>query len=97
MAAKNGEVRTCYSCTVSTNGAELQESEPGNSDACVAGEQSAWVRAVAGDSPRHSRCSTGLRTRTSEPVMDSLKVFAFSLAAVYATLVIGVIATFGGR
>jgi hypothetical protein len=71
LTVENGEVRTCYSCTVSTNGAELQESESGNSDACVAGEQSAWVRALSPEGDRRGLKISGDRD-LAEKLLDCL-------------------------
>ena len=50
--SRDGDERSCYSCTISGTGVELEEREAQDADARVAGDQAAWVRALSPERDR---------------------------------------------
>jgi DNA-binding HxlR family transcriptional regulator len=61
LAVDAGESRSCYSCTISATGVELEESEASSPDARVTGDQSAWIKALSPECDLHGLSISGSR------------------------------------
>ncbi len=71
LTVENDEERTRYSCTISSNGVEVREVESGHADARVAGDQSAWVRALSPEGDRRGLTISGDRS-LADKLLDCL-------------------------
>jgi DNA-binding HxlR family transcriptional regulator len=72
LVVEQGEERTCYSCTVLASGAAVEEAESGQADARIAGDQSAWIRALSPERDRQALKISGNR-ELAEQLLDCLR------------------------
>ncbi len=72
LIVEEGEDRTCYSCTILANGVAVEETESGQADARIAGDQSAWIRALSPERDRQALKISGNR-ELAERLLDCLR------------------------
>jgi DNA-binding HxlR family transcriptional regulator len=72
LSVEEGKERNCYSCTLSANGVVVEQAECGQADARVAGDQSAWVRALSPDRDRRGLKISG-NHGLAEKLLDGLR------------------------
>jgi DNA-binding HxlR family transcriptional regulator len=72
LTVEDGDERTCYSFTVSGDRAEVEEREAQDPDACVIGDQSAWIKALSPERDRRGLKIVGDH-RLAEALLDDLR------------------------
>ena len=83
LTVEDGEERTLYSCTISDNGVEVEESEADDADARVIGDEAAWVRALAPERDRGGLQISG-NQGLAEALLDELRADSSQQQAQYA-------------
>ena len=72
LRVEDGEERSCYACTIASNGVAVGESEVEHADARVLGGHDAWVRALSPARDRSGLQISGNR-ELAEALLDDLR------------------------
>jgi hypothetical protein len=72
LRVEDGDERTCYVCTIASNGVAVGESEAEHADARVFGDRDAWVRALSTERDRSGLQISGNR-ELAEALLDDLR------------------------